>query len=90
MGASRVKASWDGPGTIVVDGEKFATIANDGSGRSINEVLGLEDPLCWAWAYKEGACMKREHALHQGADAVAHAKINNSHRELMQKYFRME
>jgi hypothetical protein len=87
---TRIKASWDGPGTMVIDGKKYAIASNDGSGRSINDVLELEDPLCWAWACKKGACMKREHALHQGEDAVAHAKVTDKHRELVQQYFLVE
>ena len=71
---SRPQASWDGPDNLLVDGVRYSTTAKDGTGRNINQALDLGDPLCWPWACKKGACMRREHAQHQGDQAEAHCK----------------
>jgi hypothetical protein len=86
----RIRTGWNGPDSFSVDGKNYAIKANDGSNRSINDVLGLANPLCWPWCAKEGACMRREHEEHVGDDAAAHAKVENSHRQLMEQYFLME
>jgi hypothetical protein len=85
---SRIQASWEDANTLLVDGSRYSTTANDGTGNNMNQALGLGDPLCWPWACKEGACMRREHTKHLGPNAEAHSKITEAHREMVQQLFR--
>ena len=89
-GGSSVVCGWNEDGSFHVAGTNYLVRANDGSGKTISDVVGLPEPICWPWCIRRGACFRKWHQEHQGEEGMAHSRITDKHREQVQQLFRQE